>query len=201
MWLSVLTAGEVVRTAHRAGNLRWHHLQHAWHISIPECISTSGAEMSKNKLEQLECCLMALTQYTAEGKAFLNKVVTIYDFWINHYNLGTKQASTNWKHAIFPTRKKFKARPNTRKVLLRFLGICLTDFTEHGILSTQIPIVHHLQNWSRRSNTNAQVSSQMVSSCFIIMLIHIWLYLLSFIGWWFSLRLGMQCCMYTCPIK
>lgn len=72
--------------------------------------------MSKNKLEQLKCCLMTLTQYTAEGKAFLNMVVTIYDFWINHYNLGTKQASTNWKHATSPTKKKFKARPTTRKI-------------------------------------------------------------------------------------
>jgi hypothetical protein len=57
--------------------------------------------------EQLKCCLMAMTQYTAEGKAFLNKVVTIYDSWINHYIPETKQASTDWKHATSPTKKKF----------------------------------------------------------------------------------------------
>jgi hypothetical protein len=71
-------------------------------------------------LEQLKSYLMAMTQDTADRKAFLNKVVIMYDSWINHYILEKKQASTDWKHAT-STKKKFKARPTTRKVSWEYI--------------------------------------------------------------------------------
>jgi hypothetical protein len=37
--------------------------------------------MDQHKLEWLECCLMVLTQYAAEGTAFLNRTVTGDESW------------------------------------------------------------------------------------------------------------------------
>jgi hypothetical protein len=79
---------------------------------VPKCLT------DKNKLERLKCCLMAMTQYTAEHKGFLNKGITSDKSWINHCISESKQASMEWKHATSPTKMKFKARPTTRKVML-----------------------------------------------------------------------------------
>lgn len=78
-----------------------------------------------------------LSDRAAENQEdFFNRIITMDESWVHHYDPETKEASKQWKHTDSPPPKKFKVRPSAGKVMLSVFwdakGILLIDFLEHG---------------------------------------------------------------------
>jgi histone-lysine N-methyltransferase SETMAR len=61
-----------------------------------------------------------LARYSAEGAAFLSRIVTGDETWMHFYEPEGKRQSMQWKHTESPTPTKFKLAPSVGKVLYIF---------------------------------------------------------------------------------
>ncbi|GFY03031.1 histone-lysine N-methyltransferase SETMAR [Trichonephila clavipes] len=71
-----------------------------------------------------------------EDPAFMKRIVTGDETWCHHYEPKTKRDSMQWKHALSPPPKKFRAVKSVGKVLLTVFfdvtGPLLVEFLEHS---------------------------------------------------------------------
>jgi hypothetical protein len=62
----------------------------------------------------------------------LNKIVTVDESWVRHYQPESKRASMKWKHPSSLSTKKFKVPPTAGKVFWDYQGILLAHFQKRG---------------------------------------------------------------------
>ena len=86
--------------------------------------------------------------YDKEGEAFLDRIITVDETWVHHYEPECKRQSIEWKHPQSPIRKKFKSQPSPVKLKLTVFG------------DSQGPVLEHYQE--RGSTINSAGYSEML---------------------------------------
>ena len=108
-----ISHGSAYRIIH--DELRFHKLCARW---VPRELTT------EHKRKRVEICQCLLDRYNNEGEEFLSRIVTGDETWVHHYEPESKTQSMEWKHTGSPMKKKFKAQPSARNVMLTvFLGL------------------------------------------------------------------------------
>jgi len=70
----------------------------------------------------LDICQQNLDHYDKEGDAFLDRIITVDETWVHHYEPECKRQIMEWKHPQSPIRKKFKSQPSGGKLILTAFG-------------------------------------------------------------------------------
>ena len=76
-----------------------------------------------------------LQQYKTEEDAMLERIVTVNETWVYHYQQETMQASRQWKLKQSPTPTKFTVVPwasSDGTVFWDMRGVLLVEFQEHS---------------------------------------------------------------------
>jgi len=72
----------------------------------------------------------------ADPDDFFDRLITMDECWVYHYDPETKEESKQWKHADSPSPKKAKVQPSSGKVMLSVFwdchGVILTDYAHKG---------------------------------------------------------------------
>lgn len=88
------------------------------------------------KEERTRCCTELLGMCTADEDAFFDRLVTMDESWVYHFDPETKEMSKQWKHHSSPPPKKAKVRQSAGKVMLSVFwdrkGVILTDYLPAG---------------------------------------------------------------------
>jgi uncharacterized damage-inducible protein DinB len=82
---------------------------------------------------RLDICQQQLDRYGKECDAFLDKIISGDETWINHCKLESIQESMEWKHPQSSSKKKFKSQSSARK-------LAFTIFWD-----SQVPVLEHYQ--------------------------------------------------------
>lgn len=86
---------------------------------------------------RLNCATQLLTRFQNDKDDFLDKIVTLDQTWIHHYDPESKRQSMQWKTRDEPPPKKSKkVRSSAGKIILITFwdskGVILTDYLQHG---------------------------------------------------------------------
>lgn len=77
-----------------------------------------------------------LNQWQRNPEDFLNRVVTVDETWVHHFDPETKLQSKEWKRPSSPTPRKFRHNRSAGKVMLTVFwdaqGVIMTDYLEKG---------------------------------------------------------------------
>ena len=75
-------------------------------------------------------------RFEADSSTFLDRLVTMDETWVHHYDPETKEQSKEWKHSGSPRPKKFRVQKSAGKILASVFwdkdGIISTDYLEQG---------------------------------------------------------------------
>ena len=71
----------------------------------------------EQKATRVTLCNQMLRRYRREGEAFLQKIVTVDESWMHHFEPETKMQSSIWKHSGSPPPKKALVRRSAGKVM------------------------------------------------------------------------------------
>jgi histone-lysine N-methyltransferase SETMAR len=97
---------------------------------VPKCLN--AAQKRVRLTMSGEMC----HRFEEDSSNFLDRLVTMDETWVHHYDPETKEQSKEWKHAGSPRPKKFRAQKSAGKVLASVFwdkdGIILLDFLEQG---------------------------------------------------------------------
>lgn len=67
---------------------------------------------------------------------FFDRLVTMDESWVHHYDPETKEQSKEWRHPESPPPRKFRVQPSAGKVMLSVFwdtrGVLLIDFLDKG---------------------------------------------------------------------
>jgi len=71
---------------------------------------------------------------------FAKRIVTGNETWIHHDDPETKQQSTQWKHASFPSPRKFKVQTSAGKIMCTVFwdAILLIGYMPHKVAVTGV---------------------------------------------------------------
>src|SRR6185436_4921816 len=78
---------------------------------IPKSLS------EEQKHARMEVSQTLLDRYNEDRDDFINRIVTVDETWVHHYDPETKQASMQWKHAGSPPPKKFRVQKSGGKIM------------------------------------------------------------------------------------
>lgn len=97
---------------------------------IPKCLN---ADQKRVRLTMSkEIC----RRFEEDSSNFLDRLVTMDETWVHHYDPETKEQSKEWKHSGSPRPKKFRVQKSAGKILASIFwdkdGIILTDYLEQG---------------------------------------------------------------------
>lgn len=88
------------------------------------------------KEERRRCSAELLAMCSADENAFFDRLVTMDESWVYHFDPETKEMSKQWKHTFSPPPKKAKVRQSAGKVMLSVFwdcrGVILTDYLPAG---------------------------------------------------------------------
>jgi hypothetical protein len=71
-----------------------------------------GRSKMATSVEKVEACAKELLQLCQDEKMeFFNRLITMDECWVYHYDPETKDMSKQWKHADSPPPKKAKSQP------------------------------------------------------------------------------------------
>lgn len=97
---------------------------------VPKCLN---ADQKRNRVDTSR---WVLQQFQQSRDNFLERIVTVDETWLFHYDPETKQQSMEWRHAGSPRPKKFKTQKSAGKVLASIFwdkdGVLLTDYLQKG---------------------------------------------------------------------
>lgn len=107
--------------------LRMNKVSSRW---VPRMLTTL------HKQNRVTICSELLARAGADSGNFFDRIVTMDETWVHHYDPETKQASMEWRHSNSPPPRKFRTKPSAGKVMLSVFwdsrGILLIDFLENG---------------------------------------------------------------------
>lgn len=94
-----------------------------------------------HKAQRMSSALTFLQRYSDEGAAFLGKIVTGDETWVQFVNAETKEQSKQWMHTNSPNKpKKFKQTLSNRKLMATVFWDCkgplLVEFMDPGTTIT-----------------------------------------------------------------
>lgn len=69
------------------------------------------------RAERVKICKALLRRAEREGESFLDKIVTVDETWMHHFEPETKFQSSVWKHTDSPPPKKGLVKPSAGKVM------------------------------------------------------------------------------------
>ncbi|GFO00324.1 histone-lysine N-methyltransferase SETMAR [Plakobranchus ocellatus] len=72
------------------------------------------------KVQRKDMCTQLLERYNAEGEAFLQRILTGDESWVNHYDPECKAQLMEYRHKTSLSLRKFKVAASARKVLFTF---------------------------------------------------------------------------------
>ena len=85
---------------------------------------------------RVSACRENLARWQLNPCDFLERMVTVDETWVHHFDPETKRQSMQWKHFDSPPPRKFRAIPSAGKVMATIFwdseGVILTDFLEKG---------------------------------------------------------------------
>ena len=88
-----------------------------------------------HKQSRPEAC-SELLEYCHSDKTFLQRIVTVDETWVHHFEPELKRASMEWRHPISSRLKKFKSQQSAGKVMVNVfwdsVGVILVDFMSKG---------------------------------------------------------------------
>lgn len=88
------------------------------------------------KERRKESAMEMLQQCQTDPDNFFDRLVTMDECWVYHYDPETKEQSKQWKHISSPPPKKAKMQPSSGKVMLSVFwdcnGLLLTDYARKG---------------------------------------------------------------------
>ncbi|GFO41728.1 transposase [Plakobranchus ocellatus] len=88
------------------------------------------------KAQRKDMCTQLLECYNAEGKAFLQRILTGDESWVHHYDPECKAQSMEYRHKTSPSPRKFKGVAFATKVLFTFFwdmeGVVHMKFLKQG---------------------------------------------------------------------
>lgn len=88
------------------------------------------------KQVRVECCTQLLDMCSADEDDFFERLVTMDETWVYHFDPETKEMSKQWKHTSSPPPKKAKVTPSAAKVMLSVFwdcrGVIMTDYLPQG---------------------------------------------------------------------
>lgn len=88
------------------------------------------------KDERKRCCTELLAMCAADEGGFFDRLVTMDESWVYHFDPETKEMSKQWKHTSSPPPKKAKVQQSAGKVMLSVFwdcrGVILTDYLPAG---------------------------------------------------------------------
>ncbi|GFN94946.1 histone-lysine N-methyltransferase SETMAR [Plakobranchus ocellatus] len=88
------------------------------------------------KAQRKDMYTQLLDRYNAEGKAFLQHILTGDESWVHHYDPECKVQSMEYRHKTSPSSRKFKVVASARKVLFTVFwdmeGVVHMEFLEQG---------------------------------------------------------------------
>lgn len=97
---------------------------------IPKCLNADQKRLRVTTSKSL-CRL-----FKEDSSNILDRIVTMDETWIHHYDPETKEQSKEWKHAGSPRPKKFRVQKSAGKVLASIFwdkdGIIMSDYLEQG---------------------------------------------------------------------
>ncbi|GFO14731.1 transposase [Plakobranchus ocellatus] len=86
------------------------------------------------KAQRKDMCTQLLERYNAEGEAFLQRILTGDESWVNHFDPECKAQLMEYRHKTSP--RKFKVVASARKVLFNVFwdmeGVVHMEFLEQG---------------------------------------------------------------------
>lgn len=87
-----------------------------------------------------ETSIEMLQLFQADPDDFFDRLITMDECWVYHYDPETKEQSKQWKHASSPPPKKARSQPSSGKVMLSVFwdsrGVLLTDYARKGTTIT-----------------------------------------------------------------
>lgn len=104
-------------------DLELHKVSARW---VPRMLTP---DQKRNRV--LECEAL-LAKYQADPEGFLARFVTTDETWVHHFDPESKRQSMQWKHAISPPPRKFRAGKVMATIFWDAEGILLVDYLEHG---------------------------------------------------------------------
>lgn len=97
---------------------------------VPKCLNAD------EKRKRVDTSKLVLQHFEQSGDDFLQRLVTVDETWLHHYDPETKQQSMQWRHSGSPRPKKFKTQRSAGKVMATVFwdskGVLLPDYLPKG---------------------------------------------------------------------
>lgn len=97
---------------------------------VPKCLNAD------EKRKRVETSRLILQHFELSSDNFLDRLVTVDETWLYHYDPETKQQSMQWRHSGSPRPKKFKTQKSAGKVMATVFwdkdGILMTEYLQKG---------------------------------------------------------------------
>jgi histone-lysine N-methyltransferase SETMAR len=124
------------------------------------------------KERHVDACQERLRRYETEGDGFLQRIVTVNESWVHHFQPETKKASKEWRHSSSPKPKKFRTQASAGKVMLTLFWDHRDPLVKHymskGTTVTSATYCDLLRNHlNQQSDQNVVDCSVLVSCCSI----------------------------------
>ena len=88
----------------------------------------------------VDACQELLRRYEADGEAFLQRIITGDESWVQFYEPERKRQSMEWRHTLSPKPKKVRVQRSAGKVMLTFFwdynGPILEHYMPRGSIVT-----------------------------------------------------------------
>lgn len=92
--------------------------------------------MPEQRLRRKEVSQEMLQLFCEDKERFFDRLVTMDECWVYHYDPETKEQSKQWKHLDSPPPKKAKTQHSSGKVMLSVFwdchGVIITDYARKG---------------------------------------------------------------------
>ena len=92
--------------------------------------------LTPNQKEQKADSCKELIELELKHTRFYDRIVTMDETWVHHFDPEMKSSSMQWKTSSSPTPKKARVEPSCGKVMLSCFwnrdGIIITDYLEQG---------------------------------------------------------------------
>ena len=93
-------------------------------------------EFSSVERNRVDTSKLILKHFERSSDNFLERLVTVDETWLHHYDPETKQQSMQWRHSGSPRPKKFKTQQSAGKVMATVFwdkeGILMTNYLPKG---------------------------------------------------------------------